>query len=199
MSLGYKRPPQKLMRELEEVAASADALGLLVNVARPNIQLDRFPVKELSALCSLIAILPQGTAEGCREPLIYARKRISSIRRERIAMQSIDSSSAEQERPPPLSRGDSLDERLVHLIGSISTALDQYMNEFRTDIPDDFVSEIEVAVERERIRVLCQAHNIWRPAKSWVWRGCATLCRACIEFNLHSLAPRVSMSACVSF
>ncbi len=124
-SLRYSRPPDSLMEELEEVAQ--DSAALSNEIAKANHLPKDFPAEQLVELLKQLIELPNGTAEGCKAPLIYARQRIPAIRRSYIITEQ---KSAKQDtgddEPPPLIRGMVIDKRLTTLIGSITTALDEY-------------------------------------------------------------------------
>jgi hypothetical protein len=123
--LEYSRPPESLREELDEVAR--DARALRDELARQNLLPADFPAEQLSDLLRQLETLDQGTAEGCREPLSYARARLPQIRREHILTEA---RSAGQdlggEKPPPLTRGMTIDKLMTALIGSVATALDEY-------------------------------------------------------------------------
>ncbi len=124
-NLGYSRPPDSLMEELEEVAR--DSIALSNEIAKANHLPKDFPAQQLLELLKQLIELPKGTAEGCKTPLQYARQRIPAIRRSYIITEQ---KSAKQDtggdEPPPLTRGMAIDKRLTALIGSIATALDEY-------------------------------------------------------------------------
>ncbi|MDP3552652.1 leucine-rich repeat domain-containing protein [Methylocystis sp.] len=142
MPLDYSTPSDELMRELLEVAVKAQ--GLEEFLGKQNIPLDGFPSEQLKQVCIALTRLPRGTAEGCREPLVYARKRLPAIRREYV---SPPSSRTEEnwDVPPYVSRGDGLDLLLKDLLASVTTALDQYQVEARTELPDAVEQETAIS------------------------------------------------------
>jgi hypothetical protein len=77
--LTYTTPPPSLMIELHEVAVDAGALAS--EIARANQLPSNFPTEQLQELLMQLQLLPDGTAEGCRHPLEYARSRLPAIRR----------------------------------------------------------------------------------------------------------------------
>ena len=78
-ALHHSKPPESLLRELNEVAT--DAAGLADELRRAqNLPAD-FPAAELLEVMVQLQALPNGTAEGCRQPLEYARARLPAIRR----------------------------------------------------------------------------------------------------------------------
>lgn len=71
--------------------------------------------------------LPAGTAEGCRQPLEYARARLPAIRRRFIQTEEqLRQPRTDEEAPPPLTRGMTIDVRIGALVNSVTTALDEY-------------------------------------------------------------------------
>jgi hypothetical protein len=63
MALDHTKPPESLLRELKEVAHAAEAL---VEVMERGLD-------QLTDICQSLMRLPEGTAEGARSPLDYAR------------------------------------------------------------------------------------------------------------------------------
>src|SRR5215471_5609732 len=71
--------------------------------------------------------LPAGTAEGCRQPLQYACARLPAIRRQFIKTEEESHQSpADEDAPPPLTRGMTIDVRIGAVVNSVTTALDEY-------------------------------------------------------------------------
>lgn len=123
--LEYSRPPESLAEELREVAR--DAKALRNELKRQNRLPDEFPAEPLSDLLEQLQTLNEGTAEGCRQPLSLARARLPQIRREHILTEARSAGQEKQgEAPPPLTRGMAVDKLLTALIGSVTTALDEY-------------------------------------------------------------------------
>jgi hypothetical protein len=137
MPLEHSSPAPTLAAELDEVAR--DAQGLMevlqrgLNIPLPN----EFPREQLIDICSILVLLPRGTAEGCREPLEYARRRLPSIRREHVSTDSI----LRDEAAPLLVRGARFDQKLATLISSVSTALDAYGRLAADETGPDFKPE----------------------------------------------------------
>ncbi len=138
MPLEYGPPSAELLLELEEVSTKAKALTEHVRAA--NVLPKDFPHRQLEDICRNLIGLPFGTAEGCCVPLTYARKRLPAIRREYVPTR-IDSAVDDKESPPPVLRGEGLDQQLKDLLASVTTALDQYQVESGIDVAD--------AVDRE--------------------------------------------------
>jgi hypothetical protein len=123
--LTYTTPPPPLMRELREV--EADARGLAAELARAQHLPSDFPAEQLRELLVELESLPAGTAEGCRQPLEYARARLPAIRRLFIKTEEESHQlPANDDVPPPLTRGMTIDVRIGALISSVTTALDEY-------------------------------------------------------------------------
>jgi DNA polymerase len=124
MALDSTKPPISLDRELREVAQAASALTEYIS-KQINIELpDDFPTKQLVQIAYTLERLTEGTAEGCRAQLGYARNRLPAIRREHI--RSDEGRTGDPDEPPPILRRDFLDQRLAELLVSVTTALDEY-------------------------------------------------------------------------
>jgi hypothetical protein len=93
------------MRELHEVAS--DAVVLADELAKANRLPSDFPAAQLLELLTELQKLPDGTAEGCRQPLEYARTRLPAIRRRFIQTeeQSRQHHTADEDMPPLRRRG----------------------------------------------------------------------------------------------
>ena len=123
--LTYTTPPLSLMRELREVESDASALA--AELARAQYLPSDFPAEQFQELLVGLQSLPAGTAEGCRQPLEYARARLPAIRRQFIKTEEESRQSpADQDAPPPLTRGMTIDVRIGALVNSVTTALDEY-------------------------------------------------------------------------
>jgi len=124
MPLSHDAPDEGFMRELREVAR--DAIALNEPLTRQlNFDLPQdFPKSQLIDICRSLAQLPDGTAEGSRAALEYARNRLPAIRRVHVLSEELDTSRGDL--PPPVLRGALIDQRLASLIVSVTTALDEY-------------------------------------------------------------------------
>ena len=123
--LNYTEPPKQLLIELEEVAQNA--LFLSTELTKANLLPDGFPVEQLQEMLSGLQLLPFGTAEGCRQPLEYARSRLPSIRRDFIETEEESGQRlSDEDIPPPLTRGMTIDVKIGALVYSVSSALDTY-------------------------------------------------------------------------
>jgi len=79
MPLPYESPDKLLAAELEEVSADADLRKEQISSA--NYLPDEFPAKALIDLCGALSALKDGTAEGCKQPLTFAKFKLPNIRR----------------------------------------------------------------------------------------------------------------------
>ena len=140
MALEHIRPDDALGRELTDVSRDADAL--LEFLRAPNVVIpDTFPSNQLAEICQSLSDLPQGTAEGCRAPLEYARVRLPAIRREHVLREDQVPPLADEDEAPPLVRGMGLDRLLRDLIASITTALDEYRRQATEHFDDTVKAE----------------------------------------------------------
>jgi hypothetical protein len=113
------------MRELREVELNARALA--ADLAGANRLPSDFPAEQLQELLLELESLAAGTAEGCRQPLEYARARLPAIRRQFIKTEEESRQSwGDKDAPPPLTRGMMIDLRIGALVNSATTALDEY-------------------------------------------------------------------------
>ncbi len=143
MPLKYEKPSESLLSELKEV--KADALNLVEALQSENRPLpNTFPRKQLISYAEVMSELVDGTAEGCREPLIFARNELTRIRRKNI-LNTDQADEADSnlgyDAPPPIRRGDNLDRALRTLISSVSTALDEYRAQASEEPENDLVEE----------------------------------------------------------
>ncbi len=134
MALGHVPPDETLNRELLDVARDSDALSAYLRA--PNAIPDTFPGSQLVAICQSLGGLPDGTAEGCRVPLEYARVRLPAIRREHILSEDHVGPLADPDAAPPLLRGMGLDRLLKDLIAAVTTALDEYRRQATAPFDD---------------------------------------------------------------
>lgn len=147
MPLQHTIPTATLATELDEVATTAQEL---IEVLRRGLNVPlpaEFPRDQLIDICTALVQLPKGTAEGCRAPLEYARKRLPSIRREHIAT---DRAHGAQDAPL-LVRGARLDQKLATLISSVSTALDAYGRLAADETGADFKPEAGIKASRKTV------------------------------------------------
>ena len=136
MPLSYGQPESELARELREVARDAGALEHALETLNYELPAT-FPEEQLIQIARSLAQLPSGTAEGCYPALLYARNRLPAIRREHVISEELDVQAADADAAPVVVRGTFIDERLRHLIASVTTALDEYRRLAADDAPDD--------------------------------------------------------------
>ena len=122
MALDHTRPPESLLRELEEVAHAAQALVAVLDRGLNFPLPPDFPTDQLTDICRSLMRLPEGTAEGARSPLDYARHRLPAIRRQYVLSEGLTQRDVE----PSLTRGAALDQKLTALMTAVSTAFDEY-------------------------------------------------------------------------
>ena len=80
MALDYVRPNTRLTRELDQVAKEA---GRVADTLRSiNLMPQNFPVEAIEEICISLTNLTKGTAEGCVEPLNFARHMLPLVRRD---------------------------------------------------------------------------------------------------------------------
>ena len=108
-----------------------------------------FPSDQLIDITRSLEQLPDGTAEGCRAALEYARNRLPAIRREHIVSEEVELSAVNTDNAPPVLRNSRIDEQLRHLIASTTTALDEYRLLAATLPPDEPRAEAQIAVSGE--------------------------------------------------
>jgi hypothetical protein len=145
--LDYSKPPESLALELQEVAR--DAAALFEHLKGSNYLPSTFPKNQLSDIAGSLIGLPEGTAEGCRAALEYARNRLPFIRRENILSVQNSPLFLGIDAPPTVTRGDFLDQKVRDLIASVTTALDEYRRLASEEGEDEFESEASVVPHDE--------------------------------------------------
>lgn len=159
MPLKYERPSDELANELAEVRA--DASELIVYIQKINIPFpDEFPAAKLVELANLLIELPDGTARGCREPLLFAQEKLAAIRGTYIGRDEDQPKGFGSEAAPRPQRRDALDIRLTSLMSSVSTALQVANREHNLELeiegsPEPTVEPPDKA-PIERINVIVQ-------------------------------------------
>ncbi|MFF0946785.1 hypothetical protein ACFYE9_03660 [Rhizobium leguminosarum] len=117
--------------ELREVRATGSKLR--ESIDQHNFLPDDFPKEQINLLLVALHGLEDGSLEGARLPLEHANVRLSEIRR-RYFVHRDQGLDGEDESPlPVLERGDSLDARFSQLLSAISTALDAYREQSRSE------------------------------------------------------------------
>lgn len=135
MSLPHSRPTHSLLLELQEVARDARELVTLLERGLNFPPPPDFPTEQLKEICRSLMQLPEGTAEGSRPSLEYARRRLPAIRRQFV----LSDETAAVDEHPRLARGATFDQKLATLIASVSTALDEYR---RLAVEDNFDDDL---------------------------------------------------------
>jgi Leucine-rich repeat (LRR) protein len=147
MPLEYTQPSEELARDLREVARDAVALmNALTWTTNAEIPSD-FPRNELIQIAQSLASLPVGTAEGSRAQLEYARDRLPALRDEHIVSEELDAPSSDPDASPPLLRGAVVDQALIKLIGSVTTARARYWRLVKQPI-EELVPEAAVSASK---------------------------------------------------
>jgi hypothetical protein len=169
--LNYTTPPPSLIRELREVASDAGALAAELARAQQYLPSD-FPARQLQELLVELRSLPAGTAEGCRQPLEYARARMPAIRRQFIKTEEESRQPpADEDAPPPLTRGMTIDLRIGALVNSVTTALDEYraLASIQEDDAADTAPSIEIdATSPENIDAMAASQSAERALEEHV-------------------------------
>ncbi|NBB69574.1 MAG: hypothetical protein GVY33_04495 [Alphaproteobacteria bacterium] len=80
MRLGDGPPNEALARELRQVAVAATALTTTLKQVNNELP-EGFPKDSIVDLCEALEGLPDGTAEGCRTDLEFARSFLPKVRR----------------------------------------------------------------------------------------------------------------------
>jgi len=142
MPLRHVQPNEALARELLDVARDSELL--LEFLRAPNAVPEWFPTTQVEEISRSLGDLPEGTAEGCRAPLEYARVRLPAIRREHIIMEDQAPAPKNEDETPPLIRGMGLDRLFRDLIASVTTALDEYRLQASEHFDDTVGPELAV-------------------------------------------------------
>jgi hypothetical protein len=152
MPLNHDAPDEGFTRELREVAREADALReALTKSIDLNLPAD-FPKEVLVQICHALAQLSDGTIEGNRSTLEYARNQLPAIRREHVKSEELNLSNSDV--PPPVLRGALIDQRLTALIASVTTALDEYRPLAPDRSGDESKPEMPINPAREASNIL---------------------------------------------
>lgn len=127
MPLKHEKPNRALLRELNAVARVARALDGALR--RTNFLPPKFPDDELQFWIDKLQALPDGTAEGCREPLCYAQERLSAVIRDHIIIDDDaieETAGTDADDLPFPARGEPIEQAITNLIGAISVANSEY-------------------------------------------------------------------------
>jgi hypothetical protein len=134
MPLPYSAPTPELAVELEEVRADAAALFEVFKHLNAPLP-DTFPKTATLEIASALRELPDGTARGCLRPLTEAQAQLATIRSQHIVHEEKDRLTWGEDGPPPLFRGERIDQHLRNLMSSVSTAL-QTANRIAAEEPE---------------------------------------------------------------
>ncbi|MEM8824712.1 MAG: hypothetical protein AAGF30_13980, partial [Pseudomonadota bacterium] len=86
MALEYVPPNARLASELEQVSKEAERVTEAMRGI--NLMPQAFPTEALEAICVSLFHLKDGTAEGCHEPLNFARHMLPLVRRDHFRIES---------------------------------------------------------------------------------------------------------------
>lgn len=116
--------------ELGEVKSAARELQ--EGIDQHNFLPEDFPKKQIELHLLALGGLLDGSLEGAKLPLEHASVRLAEIRRRHFGHRSdvVDEVDA---LFPALERGDALDTRITKLLSAISTSLDAYREQSRTE------------------------------------------------------------------
>ncbi len=128
-----------LSAELHEVKISSEHFTAAVE--SHNYLPDEFPTHQIRMLTVSLGGLSEGSLEGARIPLEHANVRLSEMRRRFFSHRGSDSEEEDAFDVPTLERGDALDSSLISLLSSISTALDAYREQARSELESTNTSD----------------------------------------------------------
>lgn len=134
MPLLYSAPTPELAVELGEVRADASALFEVFKKLNAPLP-DTFPKTAVLDIAGALRELPDGTARGCLRPLTEAQAQLAAIRSQHIVHEDKDRLTWGEDGPPPLFRGEPIDQHLRNLMSSVSTAL-QSANRIAAEEPE---------------------------------------------------------------
>jgi hypothetical protein len=121
MPLSYTAPTAKLAVELSEVRSDAAQLAEMLGQQNSPLP-ENFPKDAVIEIATALIHLPEGTGRGCVRPLNEAQSQLATIRSQHIVHDDFLDSKSNSDYPP-LFRGEPLDQKLRHLMSSVSTAL----------------------------------------------------------------------------
>ncbi|HEY5065804.1 MAG TPA: hypothetical protein VIJ04_13385 [Xanthobacteraceae bacterium] len=143
MPLYHASLDARLADELQGV--SDDAKQFIDYVRNDNALPATFPREHAEKLVRSLIGLQLGTAAGAKDPLEYARARLARMRSDHIVPES--STREMGDSVPPVTRGLTLDNLLIRLLASVSTALDTYYQ--FSDLEDEDEQQFDASVERK--------------------------------------------------
>lgn len=139
MALDHIPPNAKLARELQQVAK--EAAKVTDTLRGINLMPEKFPEDALNELCLSLVSLKDGTAEGCVEPLNFARYMLPLVRRDHFYIEGEEPENLDEE-DAFFTRDNPLDQAMTRLYGAVGTALDEYRAQAQ-DRYDDHVGAEE--------------------------------------------------------
>ena len=125
---------------------AATALATTLNQVNNELPAG-FPGGSILDLCEALAGLPDGTAEGCRIDLEFARSFLPKVRRGFFA-DADDNRVPDDDTPPPLQREGALDLRLSSLFSAVGTALDEYRFQAEEQVADVVETEAPLPADQ---------------------------------------------------
>ncbi len=138
MALDHVAPNPQLMRELEQVAREAEAAADTLRGV--NLLPREFPIEALQEISSSLRHLKDGTAEGCLEPLNFARHMLPLVRRDHFYLEGAEPDSQDDDEVY-FTRDCPLDLAIMRLYGAVGTALDEYRSQAQEKYDDAVVAE----------------------------------------------------------
>lgn len=171
MAISREPPDDYLAAELTEVSADAEKFAAHLR-ADNNIPAE-FPKAQLEEIATSLYRLPHGTAAAAFDILKYASRRLPSIRREYLL---VDSAAPDAERdtdlPPPQMRGMTLDRYLKDLIASVVTALDECRKQEGETGDNDHEIDVSVAPVQRSREMSCRSNLMSPTAVASRCHGC---------------------------
>ncbi|MEZ5932222.1 MAG: SUMF1/EgtB/PvdO family nonheme iron enzyme [Alphaproteobacteria bacterium] len=159
MSLPFAKPNPTLLRELRAVARRAGDLERALDQA--NLLPEDFPKQDAVRLIVTLEALPDGTAEGCREPLRFAEHRLAEIIRDHIQIDDEEGAALgvdlpdNHDAPPVLSRGGHVEQAISLLIGAITIARSEYGRQ-ASEVEEDEPPERAVVPDADQAAALAE-------------------------------------------
>ncbi|PWV97741.1 Leucine-rich repeat (LRR) protein [Hoeflea marina] len=99
-----------------------------------------FPVEALEEICISLLYLEEGTAEGCIQPLNFARHMLPLVRRDHFYI-SGDEPELSDEEDTYFTREHPLDQAIMRLYVAVGTALDEYRSQAQDRYDDHIGAE----------------------------------------------------------
>jgi Leucine-rich repeat (LRR) protein len=140
MALDYVGPNNSLARELDQVAR--ESRNVADTLRGINLMPRLFPEEALDEICISLSNLNKGTAQGCVEPLNYARHMLPLVRRDHFHIEG-EEPELEDEDDTCFAREHSLDHAITRLYVAVGTALDEYRSQAQERY-DDYVGAVEI-------------------------------------------------------